>query len=76
MYCPACSIHEKWIIANVVVLLSYPISLFPPFLEISTVGYGVREGGVQKKNETSTVQEQVTFNEVRRGRSQISELLH
>ena len=41
-----------------------------------TVGYGVREGKIQKKNETSTVQEQITFNEARRGSSQISELLH
>ena len=42
-----------------------------------TVRYGVREGEVQKKNETetSTLQEQITFNEVRRGSSQISELL-
>ena len=76
MYHPACSIPEKWIVANVVVLLSYPISLFPPFLDISTVGHGVREGEVQEKNETGPIQEQVTFNEVRRGSSQISELLH
>ena len=43
-----------------------------------TVRYGVRGGEVQKKNETetSTLQEQITFNEVRRGSSQISELLH
>ena len=33
-------------------------------------------GKVQKKNEIGTLQEQITFNEVRRGRSQISELLH
>ena len=33
------------------------------------------EGEVQKKKETSTLQEQITFNEVRRGSSQISELL-
>ena len=41
-----------------------------------TVGYGVREGKVQKKNktETGTFQEQITLNEVRRGSSQISEL--
>ena len=31
---------------------------------------------VQKKNETVTLQEQITFNERRRGSSQISELLH
>ena len=29
-----------------------------------------------KKNETATLQEQITFNKVRRGSSQISELLH
>ena len=29
-----------------------------------------------RKNETSILQEQVTFNEARRGSSQISELLH
>ena len=35
------------------------------------VGYGVREREVQRKNETSTLQEQITFNEARRGSSQI-----
>ena len=35
----------------------------------------VREGEVQNKNETRTLQEQITFNEARRGSSQISELL-
>ena len=40
------------------------------------VGYGVREGEVQKKNVTGTLQEQITFNEARRSSSQISELLH
>ena len=39
-------------------------------------GKGVREGEIQKKNETSTLQEQITLNEVRRGSSQISEVLH
>ena len=39
-------------------------------------GKGVREGEVQKKNETGTLQEQITFNEARRGSSQISELQH
>ena len=39
-------------------------------------GKGVREGKVQKKNETGTLQEQITFKEARRGSSQISELLH
>ena len=39
-------------------------------------GKGVREGESQKKNETSTLQEQITFNEARTGSSQISELLH
>ena len=29
-----------------------------------------------KKNQTSTLQEQTTFNEARRGSNQISELLH
>ena len=38
--------------------------------------YGVKESEVQKKNETGTLQEQITFNKVRRGSSQISELLH
>jgi len=38
--------------------------------------YGVKESEIQKKNETGTLQEQITFNEVRRGSSQISELLH
>ena len=38
-------------------------------------GKGAREGEVQKKNETGTLQEQITFNEARRGSSQISELL-
>ena len=40
------------------------------------VRYGGRVGEVQKKNETGTLQEQITFNEARRGSSQISELLH
>ena len=35
---------------------------------------GFREE-VQKKKETGTLQEQITFNEARRGSSQISELL-
>ena len=52
MYRPACSIREKWVVANVVVLLSYPVSLFPPFLDRSTVGHGVREGEVQEQDET------------------------
>ena len=43
---------------------------------VTSVRYGVRVGEVQKKNETGTLQEQITFNEVRRGSSQISELLH
>ena len=37
---------------------------------------GAREGEVWKKNKTGTLQEQTTFNEARRGSSQISELLH
>ena len=44
-------------------------------LGVVPVRYGVRVGEVQKKNETGTLQEQITFNEVRRGSSQISELL-
>ena len=36
----------------------------------------LREGEVWKKNKTGTFQEQITFNEARRGGSQISELLH
>ena len=39
-------------------------------------GKGVREGEVQKKNETCTLQELITFNEGRRGSNQIRELLH
>ena len=39
-------------------------------------GKGVREGEVAKKNETGTLEEQITFNEARRGSSQINELLH
>ena len=39
-------------------------------------GKGVREGEVRKKNETGTLEEQITFNEARRGSSQINELLH
>ena len=39
-------------------------------------GKGVREVEVQEKNKTGTLQEQITFNEARRGSSQISELLH
>ena len=39
-------------------------------------GKGAGEGEVRKKNETGTLQEQITFNEARRGSSQISELLH
>ena len=37
---------------------------------------GVREGKVWKKNETGSLQEQITFSEARRGSSQISELMH
>ena len=39
-------------------------------------GKGVREVEVQEKNKTGTLQEQITFNEARRGSSQISGLLH
>ena len=38
-------------------------------------GKGVREGEVQRKKESDALQEQITFNEARRGSSQISELL-
>ena len=38
-------------------------------------GKGAGEGEVRKKNETGTLQEQIAFNEARRGSSQISELL-
>ena len=38
------------------------------------VRYGVRVGEVQKKNETGTLQEQITFNEARRDSREISEL--
>ena len=44
--------------------------------ECLLLGKGVREGKVQKKMEAGTLQEQITFNEARRGSSQISELLH
>ena len=40
------------------------------------VGYGGREREVQRKNETGILQEQITFNEARRGSNQISELLN
>ena len=43
---------------------------------VGVVGKGVREGEVRKKNETGTLQELISFNEARRGSSQISELLH
>ena len=39
-------------------------------------GKGVREGEVRKKNEIGTLQEQISFNEARRGSSQIIKLLH
>ena len=39
-------------------------------------GKGVREGEIQKKKKTDTFQEQITFNQARKGSSQISELLH
>ena len=41
-----------------------------------SVGKGVREGKVWKKKKTGTLQEQIAFNEARRGSSQISKLLH
>ena len=41
-----------------------------------SVGKGVREGKVWKKKKTGTLQEQIAYNEARRGSSQISELLH
>ena len=41
-----------------------------------SVGKGVREGEVRKKNETGTLEEQITFDEARRGSSQVNELLH
>ena len=42
---------------------------------VTSVRYGVRVGEVQKKNETGTLQEQITFNEARRGSTQISQQL-
>ena len=47
-----------------------------PGFSTQNVRSGVRVGEVWKKNETGTLQEQITFNEARRGSSQISELLH
>ena len=41
----------------------------------TSVRYGARVGEVQKKNETGTLQEQITFNEARRGSGQISQQL-
>ena len=38
-------------------------------------GKGVREGEVWKKNKIGSLQEQITSNEMRRGSSQITELL-
>ena len=56
-----------------------PLLHFPHLLRagpvLLTVRSGVRVGEVQKKNETGTLREQITFNEARRGSSQISELL-
>ena len=45
-------------------------------LEVPTLRKGTREGEVQRKNETDTLQKQITFNKVRRGSSQTTELLH
>ena len=42
---------------------------------VTSVRYGVRVGEVQKKNETGTLQEQITVNEARRGSTQISQQL-
>ena len=47
-----------------------------PGFGTKNVRSGVRVGEVQKKNKTGTLQEQITFNEARRGSNQISELLH
>ena len=49
-------------------------NLNPPGFGTKNVRSGVRVGEVQKKNKTNTLQEQITFNEARRGSSQISEL--
>ena len=51
-----------------------PVQIITQF-RVFTVGYAVREGEVQEKNKTNTLQEQINFNEARRGSSQISELL-
>ena len=51
-------------------------NLNPPGFGTKNVRSGVRVGEVQKKNETGTLQDQITFNEASRGSSQISELLH
>ena len=52
------------------------VLFFESAMGVQGVMYGVKESEVQKKNETGTLQEQITFNKVRRGSSQISELLH
>ena len=57
-------------------MIVVPVSKYPSLLSFRSVRYGVRVGKIQKKNETGTLQEQITFNEARRGSSQISELLH
>ena len=57
-------------------MIVVPVSKYPSLLSFRSVRYGVRVGKIQKKNETGTLQEQITFNEAKRGNSQISELLH
>ena len=57
---------------NLLLWLQHRVLIFP----FGGVSKGVREGEVWKKNETGTLQQQITFSEARRGGSHISELLH
>ena len=54
----------------------FVVLFFESAMVVQGAMYGVKESEIQKKKETSASQEQITFNKVRRGSSQISELLH
>ena len=72
---PGANYSGNWMVGRPTTKIGYA-SYVPVSHSVCLERKGVREGKVQKKNETSTLQEQITFNEVRKGSSQISELLH
>ena len=57
------------LLASIFPRIRFFFFFFESAMGVQGVMYGVKESEFQKKNETGTLQEQITFNEVRRGSS-------